>query len=171
MSAVLMMSGAEAWAASVYKCRNPQGKLVYQESPCKQDAQTVSQWGKTAAQQLDGMLILQQRGNGHYFLDATVNDKALTLLVDTGASGVVLPLSFALSERMSCRNTIHMQTANGVAEACTTIIPRLEFGPFTLTDVPAMATRNLAQPLLGMNVLQQFKVEQNSGEMRISTRD
>ena len=64
-----------------------------------------------------------------------------------------------------------MQTANGVAEACTTIIPKLMFGPFTLTDVPAIISKNLSQPLFGMNVLQQFKVEQNNGEMRISTRN
>jgi predicted aspartyl protease len=29
---------------------------------------------------------------------------------------------------------------------------------------------NLSQPLLGMNVLQQLRIEQNDGEMRISVR-
>ena len=106
----------------------------------------------------------------HYFLDAAVNDKTLTLLVDTGASGVALPMEFAQSAKIVCRNKIYMQTANGVSEACTTIIPKLTFGPFTLIDTPALLSKNLGQPLLGMNVLQQFKVEQNNGEMRISTR-
>ena len=168
---VLALTSAGAWAAAVYKCKNRQGKLIYQESPCKQDAEAVSKWGKAEMQQLDGMLVLQQRGNGHYFLEATVNDKALTLLVDTGASGIALPMSFAQSAKIKCRNKIYMQTANGVAEGCTTIISKLTFGPFTLADVPAVASKNLGQPLLGMNVLQQFKVEQNDGEMRISTRD
>ena len=121
-------------------------------------------------QQLDGMLILKQRGNGHYFLEATVNDKVLTFLVDTGATGVALPMSIARSANIHCRNKIYLQTANGVAEGCTTIIPKLVFGPFTLTDIPAVISENLSQPLLGMNVLQKFKVEQNEGEMRISTR-
>jgi clan AA aspartic protease (TIGR02281 family) len=168
---ILAMLSGDAWAASVYKCKNQQGELIYQESPCKQDVQAVSEWGKAEMQQLDGVLILKQRGNGHYFLEAMVNDKALTLLVDTGASGVALPMSFAITAKISCRNKTYMQTANGVAEACTTIIPKLTIGPFILTDVPAVISKNLSQPLLGMNVLQKFKVEQNNGEMRISTRN
>lgn len=171
ISAIIMvLLCTEAWAASVYKCRNQQGDLIYQESPCKQDAQAVSEWGAAEMQQLDGMLILKQRGNGHYFLEAMVNDKVVTFLVDTGASGVTLPMSFARSAKISCRNKIYMHTANGVAEGCTTIIPKLIFGPFTLTDISAVISEHLDQPLLGMNVLQKFKVEQNNGEMHISTR-
>jgi aspartyl protease family protein len=132
--------------------------------------QAIASWGAAEMQQLDGVLILKQRGNGHYFLEATVNDKALTLLVDTGASGISLPMSFALSAKITCRNKTYTQTANGIAEACTTIIPKLMFGPFTLTNVPALLSKTLSQPLLGMNVLQKFKIEQNNGEMRISTQ-
>jgi len=168
---IISMLGTAAWAASVYKCRNPQGDLIYQGSPCKQNEQAVSNWGTPEMQQLDGKLVLKQRGNGHYYLEALVNDKALTLLVDTGASGIALPESFALSAKIHCRNKIMIQTANGIADACTTIIPKLIIGPFTLTDVPAIISKTLSHPLLGMNVLQKFKVEQNNGEMRISTRD
>lgn len=172
LSAIIMsMLSASASAASIHKCKDQQGAFIYQESPCKQDVQAISKWGTPEMQQLEGMLVLKQRGNGHYFLEAKVNDKALTLLVDTGASGVALPASFALSAKIDCRNQVMMQTANGVAEACTAIIPKLTIGPFTLTDVPAIISKNLSQPLLGMNVLQKFKVEQNNGEMRISTRN
>jgi aspartyl protease family protein len=167
---ILAMPSVGAWAAAVYKCKNQLGDMVYQESPCKKDVQAISEWGKAEMQQLDGVLILKQRGNGHYFLEAMVNDKSLTLLVDTGASGVALPMSFALTAKISCRNKTYLQTANGIAEACTTIIPKLTIGPFILVDVPAVISKNLGQPLLGMNVLQKFKVEQNNGEMRISTR-
>ena len=166
----LALPSTGAWAASVYKCKNLQGDLIYQESPCKQDVKAISAWGAAEMQQLDGVLILKQRGNGHYFLEATVNDKVLTFLVDTGATGVALPMSVARSANIICRNKTYMQTANGVAEGCTTIIPKLVFGPFMLTDVAAVISENLGQPLLGMNVLQKFKVEQNEGEMRISTR-
>jgi len=167
---ILAVPGTGAWAASVYKCKNQQGELSYQESPCKQDVQAISNWGAAEMQQLDGMLILKQRGNGHYFLEATVNDKVLMFLVDTGATGVALPMSFARTAKINCRNKVYMQTANGIAEGCTAIIPKLVFGPFALTDVPAVISDNLIQPLLGMNVLQKFKVEQNDGEMHISTR-
>jgi aspartyl protease family protein len=33
--------------------------------------------------------------------------------------------------------------------------------------VEAIISPNLSQPLLGMNVLKQFRVEQDSGEMRL----
>jgi aspartyl protease family protein len=167
---IWVLCSTNSLAASVHKCKNKAGELIYQETPCKQDVQAISQWGKAETQQVNGKLVLQQRANGHYFLDAVVNDKSLTLLVDTGASGVALPMEFAMSAKVACRNKTYMQTANGVSEVCTTIIPKLSFGPFTLIDVPAILSKNLGQPLLGMSVLQQFKVEQNNGEMHISTR-
>ena len=168
---ILAMFSGGVRAAAVYKCKDQQGEMIYQETPCKQSAQAISQWGTAEMQQLDGVLVLKQRGNGHYYLEALVNDKALTLLVDTGASGVALPMPFALAANIGCRNKTYMQTANGIAEACTAIIPKLTIGPFILADVPAVISRNLGQALLGMNVLQKFKVEQNNGEMRISTRN
>jgi aspartyl protease family protein len=168
---ILPVLSGGAWAAAVYKCKDQQGETVYQGTPCKQDAQAISEWGTAEMQQLDGELILKQRGNGHYYVEAQVNDKALTLLVDTGASGVALPMSFALTAQVGCRNKTYMQTANGIAEACTAIISKLTIGPFILADVPAVISKDLGQPLLGMNVLQKFKVEQNGGEMRISTRN
>lgn len=61
-----------------------------------------------------------------------------------------------------------MNTANGVADACTSKIKKLQFGPFFVEDVVTVISRNLDQPLLGMNVLQMFKVAQESGEMKIS---
>ena len=167
---ILLLISAGAAGASVYKCKNQQGELIYQEAPCKKDVQLISAWGASEMQQLDGMLVLRQRGNGHYFLEAMVNDKVVTFLVDTGATGVALPVSFARSAKINCRNKIYMNTANGIAEGCTALITKLTFGPFILTDVHAVISEGLSQPLLGMNVLQKFKVEQNNGEMHISTR-
>ena len=167
----LAMFSASAWSAAVYKCKDQLGEMIYQGSPCKKDVEAMSAWGAAEMQQLDGELVLKQRGNGHYFLEASINDKALTFLVDTGATGVSLPMATALSAKIGCRNKIYLNTANGVSEACTAIVPKLTIGPFVLTDVPAVISRTLNQPLLGMNVLQKFKVEQNNGEMRISTRN
>lgn len=102
--AALMMSGA--WAETVYKCRNPQGDLVYQETPCKQDAQSLKSW-----------------------------------------------------------------SAPSSASGCVSIVAKLAFGPFRMRDVPVAIAPNLTQPLLGMNVLQQFRIEQEGGELRLSPKD
>jgi clan AA aspartic protease (TIGR02281 family) len=64
-----------------------------------------------------------------------------------------------------------MQTANGSIEGCKTTIQKLNFGPFFINDVIAVIAPNLTQPLLGMNVLQQLKIEQEQGEMRLSMRE
>lgn len=175
----LIASGGFAWAeGTVYKCRNPQGKLSYQESPCKQDAQSVASWAAAEPQQeavggenFKGTLVIKQHPSGHYFLNGSINGRALTFVVDTGASSVVLPRTLALSARIYCKDRILMQTANGSTSACTAVVPRLKLGPLLMKDVPAAIVPNLDQPLLGMNVLRQFRIEQDDGEMRISTRD
>jgi clan AA aspartic protease (TIGR02281 family) len=174
---ILSAVSGGAWADSVYKCRNPQGALVYQAIPCPKDAQ-VSSWAAkaAAAPQPDkaavnaggSVLVLRQHPNGHYFMDGTINGKALTFVIDTGASVVSLPREMAMMAQIYCRDNILMQTANGAASACTAMIPKLEFGPFRIENAPAVIAPNLSQPLFGMNVLSHFKIEQENGEMRIS---
>ena len=63
-----------------------------------------------------------------------------------------------------------MQTGNGTTQGCTVTIEKLKFGHFTLHYVDAVVMPNLGQPLLGMNVLKQFRVEQDNGQMRLSRK-
>jgi clan AA aspartic protease (TIGR02281 family) len=178
--AVLLMS--DAWAGTVYKCRNPQGDLVYQEAPCKQDAQSLRSWtAPSESQEADddgaiestanGTLVIPQRGSGHYFVNGLVNGKALTFVVDTGASSVVLPRSVAMAAGVYCRDQVLMQTVGGSSSGCAGVVTKLRFGPFQIRDVPVMIAPNLTQPLLGMNVLQQFRIEQDGGQLRLSPRN
>ena len=175
---LLASSGASAIAESmVYKCKNPQGNLIYQGSPCTQSEQSISSWASTItpvtqddgqANTFNGIYVIKQRDNGHYFLDGQINGKALTFVIDTGASTVSLPRSIAFLARISCKEHIQLRTAGGSTSGCTAIISKLKFGPFMMKDVRAVIVPDLDQPLLGMNVLSQFKIEQNNGEMKIS---
>jgi clan AA aspartic protease (TIGR02281 family) len=179
--ALLAISGGSVCAEGmVYKCKNPQGNLIYQESPCKQDTQAISSWTSSItrlpqdeelAETSNGIYVIKQRGSGHYFMDGKINGKALTFVIDTGASIVSLPRPVAFLARISCKEQIQLQTAGGSTSGCTAVIASLRFGPFLMKDVPAVIVPNLDQPLLGMNVLNQFKIEQSNGEMRISIRD
>ncbi len=178
---IFVLLSPAVWAdGTVYKCKNDQGDLIYQETPCRKDVRAISSWQVTTEpagqdnepdKSLGGVLVIKQSGNGHYFLDGTVNGKALTFVVDTGASSVALPREVAMSAQIYCKEKILMQTANGTASACTTIIPQLKFGPFMIRNAPATISPNLSQPLLGMSVLRQFRIEQDNGEMRISARN
>lgn len=177
---MLFALGHSVWAeGTVYKCKNDQGDLIYQETPCNKDVRAISSWQAVtelkgqdtdAENIVGGVLVIKQSG-GHYFLDGTINGKALTFVVDTGASSVALPRAVAMAAQIYCKDKIMMQTANGAASACTTIIPQLKFGPFLIKNAPATISHNLGQPLLGMSVLQQFRIEQDNGEMRISKRN
>ena len=168
------------WADGlVHKCKDPQGKIIYQASPCARSDVSVATWAEQAqtVAQPDGgdpqsnrTLVLKQQGNGHYFVDGVLNGKPLNFVVDTGASVVSIPRATAYAANMSCKDQALMQTANGTSSVCTAIIARLKVGHFLLKDVNAMIVPNLSQPLLGMNVLQQFRIEQDNGEMRLSPK-
>lgn len=158
----------------VYKCRNQQGEMKYQKSACAENAQTTSSLLeiKTTqpAKKEKKTLVIDQSSNGHYFLPGEVNNTALTFVIDTGASVVSLPSSVARAAEIDCKKQVKMSTANGLANACTVIIPKLKLGSFLIEDVTAVVVPNLSEPLLGMNVLQQFNIVQNHGQMRISER-
>lgn len=168
------------WGDTIYKCQNQQGDLLYQKSPCKENVQTISSWTEVvkppppeneAEEKNKGEFIVKQSLDGHYFLKGAVNGKALNFVIDTGASLVSIPSAFARGARISCEARVEMQTANGSTKGCSATIKKLNFGPFVIKDVMAVIAPNLTQPLLGMNVLQQLKMTQEEGEMRLSMRE
>jgi aspartyl protease family protein len=165
-----------AWAATIYKCSNPEGALIYQEKPCTEEAKPVSSWSlsaKSKSSENDNEtsstpLVLSKSHNGHYFVDGAINDKFLNFLIDTGATSVAIPQALANSAGLRCIQQGFSNTANGVTPTCTTVIQKLTFGTFTLINVDATISPNLDQPLLGMSVLARFRIDQNNGQMRLS---
>jgi clan AA aspartic protease (TIGR02281 family) len=170
----------------IYKCKNEQGVLMYQKSPCNDTTETVSSWehkeaAKPVVTESDSekdkdkkpspVLKLKPNRGGNYLTDGSIEGKSLNFVVDTGASFVSLPESVAHGALIYCDDKIQMNTANGNADACTAKIKKLQFGPFFVQDVAAVIVPNLSQPLLGMNVLKLFKVAQEKGEMHISIQE
>lgn len=163
---VTALLASTASAGTIYKCKSPQGALLYQEKPCTEETESVSSWGSASG----APLVMRQSNNGHYFVDGSINDQNLNFVIDTGATVVAIPQSIANAAGLACQRQTMAQTANGLTRTCTTVIKKLKFGTFTLTNVEASIAPNLGQPLLGMNVLRQFRVEQDSGEMRLSIK-
>ena len=155
-----------SWSATIYKCKKSQGTLLYQEKPCAEESKAVSSWGVASG----APLVMNQSSSGHYFVDGTINDQKLNFVIDTGASLVAIPQGLANQAGLVCLHRTMAHTANGLAQTCITVIQKLKFGSFTLNNVEASIAPNLGQPLLGMNVLKQFRVEQDSGEMRLSLK-
>ena len=187
-AALFIALAPQGWGAGmIFKCKNANGELIYQKSACNGSAETVDSWKpeqkaippreepadgqepeKQAKKESSIVLRLKQGPGGHYATEGSINDKSLNFVVDTGASYVALPEETAHSALIYCDDKVKVDTANGIVDSCTTKIAKLQFGPFEIKDVIAVIQPNLGQPLLGMNVLQLFKIEQNNGEMHIS---
>ena len=164
--AITTLSSQYTLADSIYKCKNQQGELLYQEKPCAEKSHAISSWGSSSA----SALVIAQGDQGHFFVDANINTHKLNFVVDTGASLVTLPQTDAHAAGLSCQRKVTIKTGNGEVAACMTTISSLKFGSFTLKNIQAIIAPNLSQPLLGMNALKQFRIEQEGGEMRITTK-
>lgn len=164
----MLLLAPAALAGSIYKCKRENGHLEYQETPCANNAQAVSSWNSSAEPEGKGTLVIGQGAGGHYFVNGSINDFPLNFAIDTGASIVAIPMELAKSAGLRCQHMGNMRTANGAEKVCTTTIRKLVFGHFTLQDVLAAIAPGLDQPLLGMNVLKRFHIEQDGNQMRLS---
>lgn len=183
---VFVISGNHAFAeAMIYKCKSPEGATVYKKAPCDDGSDTVSTFTPkeqkkpelTEAADTDKKadkgpeLKLKQNGSGHYLTEGNVDGRPVIFVVDTGASHLSLPEKDAHDAQIYCDKNIDINTANGKSSSCTATAKRLQFGPFVVENVELVIAPNLTQPLLGMNILQLFKIAQDKGEMTISMRD
>ncbi|HEY6094186.1 MAG TPA: retropepsin-like aspartic protease [Gallionellaceae bacterium] len=165
-------------SASIYKCKKPDGGFLYQEKPCAAETQslgTINAGGNMGVEidskdprDAKAAFYIDQSANGHYFVNGTINDQPLNFVIDTGASMVSIPGSMATAANLHCEQYGRVNTANGVATACKVTISKLTFGRFILRNVEAAVVPNLSQPLLGMNVLSRFNVEQHNGQMSLT---
>lgn len=108
-----------------------------------------------------------RRRGPHHLVDAAVTGPngrpaTVTLIVDTGATTVVLPASLiaALGFRPEELSDGWAQTANGRVAVKLATLPRLALGPLRVRDVAVsfIADERLAgQALLGMSFLERFR--------------
>jgi aspartyl protease family protein len=112
--------------------------------------------------------LLQADGRGQYAADALVNGLPVRMLVDTGASEVVVSASTAarLGLVASGGRTRAIQTANGKSTASPALLRNLSFGGLYMNDVEALILRPEAGEvnLLGESFLKRLaSVEQRHG--------
>lgn len=111
-----------------------------------------------------------RRQLGHHFVaSVTVNGVRSKMVVDTGASTIVLKPEDAVRagvklERL--RYTVPVQTANGISTAARVKLSEVGVGPVTLRDVEALVARDgaLGQSLLGMSFLSRLRSYEFSGD-------
>ena len=105
---------------------------------------------------------IRKRSDGHFMVKTETNGIALSMLVDTGASTVVLKPADAQRlgidvERL--RYAVPVQTANGTTYAASVRLRNLSVGNIVLEDVDALVARPgaLKDNLLGMSFLSRLR--------------
>jgi aspartyl protease family protein len=105
-----------------------------------------------------GEVHLQAGENGHFFADAYINDTAVRVILDTGATGVALTYEDALSIGLQIEDeqfTAIAKTANGDARVAPVILERVRIGEIEVEQVQAYVAEPgaLFSTLLGMTFL------------------
>jgi len=105
---------------------------------------------------------------GQYTLDVLIGGLSVRMMVDTGATMVVI--SAALADRLGLSPEAgrkwRVHTANGDAFATETVLPNVDLGTLYMKDVPALiADRSAGEVnLLGASFLKRLaSVEQRNG--------
>jgi aspartyl protease family protein len=105
---------------------------------------------------------IRRRPDGHFIARTQVNGVPLVMLIDTGASTVVLKPADA--QRLGIdvdrlKYTVPVQTANGTTYAAHVRLRTLSLGPISLNDVEALVAKpgTLKENLLGMSFLSRLR--------------
>lgn len=108
-----------------------------------------------------GSAALERGEDGHWRADSRVNGRKMELLVDTGATLVVLTPGDARAAGLDVRNLTYnerVRTANGVTRAALVTLERVQVGQVRVRDVEALVVeRGLSMSLLGMSFLSRLE--------------
>lgn len=112
---------------------------------------------------------IRRRGDGHFVARVTIGGATVSMLVDTGASTVVLRQSDARQLGVDTRRlkyTVPVQTANGLAYAAHSRLSEVSVGSITLRNVDALIAQPgvLKESLLGMSFLSRMRSYEFAGE-------
>jgi aspartyl protease family protein len=119
------------------------------------------------------MATLAADSRGHFFTDAAINDAQLRVVVDTGASVVVIPAADAARLRLDWRNGEKrtLQTANGPTTGYLLRLATVKVGGIELHDVDGIVLeQGLSVGLLGMSFLNRVEMKRDGDVMTLTRR-
>jgi aspartyl protease family protein len=104
------------------------------------------------------IVTIGKSSNGHFEADANVNGSAVRLLIDTGASDIVLSVDDAARvgiDMAALSYIVPVSTANGQALAAAARIDEISIGTIVRRNMRALVVKDgaLDQSLLGMEFL------------------
>ncbi|QJU57593.1 TIGR02281 family clan AA aspartic protease [Sphingomonas sp. AP4-R1] len=112
---------------------------------------------------------LARSDDGFFYADARINGHPVRLLVDTGASALMLPAQQARRLGVNMHALAydgHIRTSSGTARIARVTIDRMTVAGQTFEDVPAMILpRGDSVGLMGQAVLARFRSVSIEGDM------
>ena len=112
-------------------------------------------------------LVLERRGDGHFYADVEVNGVPISMLVDTGASGVALSADDARRAGIATSigmNDVIGEGASGAVRGDIVTIERIRLGGVEQSAVPAAVLGGGSMSLLGQSFLRDFATVEISGD-------
>lgn len=122
----------------------------------------------SAVQHENGSVSFIRAKDGHFQIEALVNNIPIQFMVDTGASKIALSKADAKRLGIDVANLSYnepIQTANGLTFGALIQLAELKIGNIVVHDVSASVTQNLdGLSLLGMSFLKRLKGFKIEGE-------
>ncbi|MDZ4200850.1 MAG: retropepsin-like aspartic protease [Gallionella sp.] len=174
-----LLASCGVFADTVFKCRGSDGKLLYQASKCAATDE-VSSWqtrthevspadgARSNPDATEYSLVIQADRMHAYWVDGEINGVSAKMMVDTGATAVVIPSDLAARARVGCEGRVSMMTANGITSNCRSRLKSVKLGRFVISDVTVTVAGTGTPVLLGQAALSRFKVEQENGLLRLT---
>ncbi|MOA07947.1 hypothetical protein D3C78_1276780 [compost metagenome] len=121
-------------------------------------------------------IVLHKSMSGHFEANVGLEGKTIHMLVDTGASSVVLANADAAAigiDTTNLRYTVPVMTANGRTAAAPVTLSEISIGPIVRRNIPALVAQDgqLGQSLLGMSFLSTLgSLQMQTDELRLRDR-
>jgi len=167
ITAALLLAAAIPWASRA------------QQNP-RDDADLIPRLGETKAEfeaRIRGLprpppaassVTIVADLNGHFFVQAVINGTQVRMMVDTGATGVVLSREDARRVGINPQPSdfaARTSTANGIVTVAPIVLKEVVVGEISVSDVPAIVHPDVQYrgSLLGMSFLSRLSQFEVSG--------
>ena len=114
-------------------------------------------------------VVLQRNRFGHYVTDGMVNNIPVVFMLDTGATGVVIPEHMSSILGIERGIAVTVQTANGNLQAYNAKLDRVAIGGIVLQDIKALLNPSEESNviLLGMSFLKYIEFTQRGSTLTL----
>ena len=161
---VAVLAVVAALAASIPVIRSP--TLLTKLLPVSVDAQTNPQ---AALQGMPVAVRIRRAEDGRFLARGIVNDAPMTLLIDSGASSVILRASDAEAAGLDMKGLAFdtaIETANGVTYVAPIRLRLIRIGAIAAADVEGFVAKpgSLNENLLGKSFLRRLRSYEIAGD-------